>query len=80
MTATQEARATDGDLQMQHPFHLHSAGRFPVLGRAGVPEPNFFWKGTVLFGPVRSSISGSTSAAPAAGWLTATSANTLRAA
>jgi FtsP/CotA-like multicopper oxidase with cupredoxin domain len=36
------------DDPMQHPFHLHGAGRFPVLARDGVPEPNLVWKDTVL--------------------------------
>jgi FtsP/CotA-like multicopper oxidase with cupredoxin domain len=48
MTATQEARSTDGDLQMQHPFHIHGAGRFFARDRAGLPEPNLVWKDTVL--------------------------------
>ena len=80
MTATQIDRSTEGDLQMQHPFHIHGAGRFLGLDPAGVPEPNLVWKDTVLVGPLRSSTPGSMSAAPAAGWLTATSPNTLRAA
>jgi FtsP/CotA-like multicopper oxidase with cupredoxin domain len=33
---------------MQHPFHLHGAGRFLVLARDGVAEPNLVWKDTVL--------------------------------
>ncbi|MGN6174554.1 MAG: multicopper oxidase domain-containing protein [Streptosporangiaceae bacterium] len=36
------------DDPMQHPFHLHGAGRFLVLARDGVPEPNLVWKDTVL--------------------------------
>ena len=36
------------DHDMHHPFHLHGAGRFLVLSRAGVPEPNLVWKDTVL--------------------------------
>ncbi|HKH55736.1 MAG TPA: multicopper oxidase family protein [Propionibacteriaceae bacterium] len=36
------------DHQMHHPFHVHGAGRFLVLDRAGVPEPNLVWKDTVL--------------------------------
>jgi FtsP/CotA-like multicopper oxidase with cupredoxin domain len=36
------------DHQMHHPFHIHGAGRFLVLDRAGVPEPNLVWKDTVL--------------------------------
>ena len=33
---------------MHHPFHVHGAGRFLVLSREGVPEPNLVWKDTVL--------------------------------
>ncbi len=33
---------------MHHPFHVHGAGRFLVLTREGVPEPNLVWKDTVL--------------------------------
>jgi FtsP/CotA-like multicopper oxidase with cupredoxin domain len=33
---------------MHHPFHLHGAGRFLVLARDGVAEPNLVWKDTVL--------------------------------
>jgi FtsP/CotA-like multicopper oxidase with cupredoxin domain len=36
------------DHQMHHPFHIHGAGRFLVLDRGGVPEPNLAWKDTVL--------------------------------
>lgn len=38
----------DSDHPMQHPFHLHGAGRFLVLARDGVVEPNLVWKDTVL--------------------------------
>ena len=38
----------DSDHPMQHPFHLHGAGRFLVLARDGVTEPNLVWKDTVL--------------------------------
>jgi FtsP/CotA-like multicopper oxidase with cupredoxin domain len=38
----------DSDHPMHHPFHLHGAGRFLVLAREGVPEPNLVWKDTVL--------------------------------
>jgi FtsP/CotA-like multicopper oxidase with cupredoxin domain len=38
----------DSDHPMHHPFHLHGAGRFLVLTRDGVPEPNLAWKDTVL--------------------------------
>jgi FtsP/CotA-like multicopper oxidase with cupredoxin domain len=37
-----------GDHPMQHPFHIHGAGRFLVLSRDGVAEPNLVWKDTVL--------------------------------
>jgi FtsP/CotA-like multicopper oxidase with cupredoxin domain len=38
----------DSDHPMHHPFHIHGAGRFLVLARAGVVEPNLVWKDTVL--------------------------------
>jgi FtsP/CotA-like multicopper oxidase with cupredoxin domain len=38
----------DSDHPMHHPFHLHGAGRFLVLARNGVAEPNLVWKDTVL--------------------------------
>jgi FtsP/CotA-like multicopper oxidase with cupredoxin domain len=38
----------DSDHPMHHPFHLHGAGRFLVLARDGVPDPNLVWKDTVL--------------------------------
>jgi len=38
----------DSDHPMHHPFHLHGAGRFLVLARGGVAEPNLVWKDTVL--------------------------------
>ncbi len=37
-----------GDHPMHHPFHVHGAGRFLVLSRDGVVEPNLAWKDTVL--------------------------------
>jgi FtsP/CotA-like multicopper oxidase with cupredoxin domain len=37
-----------GDHPMHHPFHVHGAGRFLVLTRDGVDEPNLAWKDTVL--------------------------------
>ena len=40
--------AAGSDHQMHHPFHVHGAGRFLVLDRGGVPEPNLVWKDTVL--------------------------------
>ena len=39
---------SDSDHPMQHPFHIHGAGRFLVLSRDGVVEPNLVWKDTVL--------------------------------
>jgi FtsP/CotA-like multicopper oxidase with cupredoxin domain len=36
------------DHPMPHPFHVHGAGRFLVLSRDGVVEPNLVWKDTVL--------------------------------
>jgi len=38
----------DSDHPMHHPFHIHGAGRFLVLARDGVAEPNLVWKDTVL--------------------------------
>jgi FtsP/CotA-like multicopper oxidase with cupredoxin domain len=38
----------DSDHPMHHPFHLHGAGRFLVVARDGVTEPNLVWKDTVL--------------------------------
>jgi FtsP/CotA-like multicopper oxidase with cupredoxin domain len=38
----------DQDHPMHHPFHVHGAGRFLVLARDGVVEPNLAWKDTVL--------------------------------
>src|SRR4029453_2163442 len=38
----------DQDHPIHHPFHIHGAGRFIVLGRDGVAEPNLAWKDTVL--------------------------------
>jgi FtsP/CotA-like multicopper oxidase with cupredoxin domain len=37
-----------GDHPMHHPFHVHGAGRFLVLSRDGLIEPNLVWKDTVL--------------------------------
>jgi FtsP/CotA-like multicopper oxidase with cupredoxin domain len=36
------------DHPMHHPFHIHGAGRFLVISRDGVTEPNLVWKDTVL--------------------------------
>jgi FtsP/CotA-like multicopper oxidase with cupredoxin domain len=38
----------DSDHPMPHPFHIHGAGRFLILSRDAVPEPNLVWKDTVL--------------------------------
>jgi FtsP/CotA-like multicopper oxidase with cupredoxin domain len=38
----------DSDHPMHHPFHIHGAGRFLVLARDDVVEPNLVWKDTVL--------------------------------
>src|SRR5215208_4439425 len=38
----------DSDHPMHHPFHVHGAGRFLVLARDGVVEPNLVWSDTVL--------------------------------
>lgn len=37
-----------GDHPMHHPFHVHGAGRFLVLSRDRIVEPNLVWKDTVL--------------------------------
>jgi FtsP/CotA-like multicopper oxidase with cupredoxin domain len=36
------------DHPMPHPFHIHGAGRFLVMAKDGVVEPNLVWKDTVL--------------------------------
>jgi FtsP/CotA-like multicopper oxidase with cupredoxin domain len=38
----------DSDHPMHHPFHIHGAGRFLVLARDGILEPNLVWSDTVL--------------------------------
>ncbi len=38
----------DSDHPMHHPFHIHGAGRFLILSRDGLLEPNLVWKDTVL--------------------------------
>ena len=38
----------ESDHPMPHPFHIHGAGRFLILARDGVVEPNLVWKDTVL--------------------------------
>jgi FtsP/CotA-like multicopper oxidase with cupredoxin domain/cation diffusion facilitator CzcD-associated flavoprotein CzcO len=37
-----------GDHPMHHPFHIHGAGRFLILARNDVVEPNLVWSDTVL--------------------------------
>ena len=38
----------DQDHPMHHPFHIHGAGRFLILARDDVVEPNLTWKDTAL--------------------------------
>jgi FtsP/CotA-like multicopper oxidase with cupredoxin domain len=38
----------DSDHPMPHPFHIHGAGRFLILSRNEVDEPNLVWKDTAL--------------------------------
>jgi FtsP/CotA-like multicopper oxidase with cupredoxin domain len=38
----------ESDHPMQHPFHVHGAGRFLVVSRNGELAPNLMWKDTVL--------------------------------
>jgi len=38
----------ESDHPMHHPLHIHGAGRFLVLSRDGVVEPNLIWTDTVL--------------------------------
>ena len=38
----------NSDHPMPHPFHVHGAGRFLIVGRDDVVEPNLVWKDTVL--------------------------------
>jgi FtsP/CotA-like multicopper oxidase with cupredoxin domain len=38
----------DSDHPMHHPFHIHGAGRFLILARDEVVEPNLMWSDTVL--------------------------------
>ncbi|MGH3028990.1 MAG: heavy metal-binding domain-containing protein, partial [Gaiellaceae bacterium] len=33
----------DSDHPMHHPFHIHGAGRFLILARDDMPEPNLVW-------------------------------------
>jgi FtsP/CotA-like multicopper oxidase with cupredoxin domain len=68
------------DHPMHHPLHVHGAGRFLVISRDGVTEPNLVWKDTVLVraGETVDILLDVTT--PACGWPTATSPNTTRAA
>jgi FtsP/CotA-like multicopper oxidase with cupredoxin domain len=38
----------DQDHPMHHPFHIHGAGRFLIIARDDLIEPNLAWKDTVL--------------------------------
>jgi len=38
----------DSDHPMPHPFHVHGVGRFLILARDDLVEPNLVWKDTVL--------------------------------
>jgi FtsP/CotA-like multicopper oxidase with cupredoxin domain len=38
----------DSDHPMPHPFHVHGAGRFLIVARDDVVDPNLVWKDTVL--------------------------------
>jgi FtsP/CotA-like multicopper oxidase with cupredoxin domain len=70
----------DSDHPMHHPLHLHGAGRFLVLSRDGIPEPNPVWKDTVLVrtGQVVDLLFDVTN--PGCGWRIATSPSTCKAA
>jgi FtsP/CotA-like multicopper oxidase with cupredoxin domain len=68
-----------GDHPMHHPFHVHGAGRFLVLARDDVAEPNLVWKTRFWCAPARPSTSCSTSPTSVCGWRTATSPSTTRA-
>jgi FtsP/CotA-like multicopper oxidase with cupredoxin domain len=70
----------DSDHAMHHPFHLHGAGRFLVLARDEVVEPNLVWKDTVLVRTGQPWTFCSTSPTRASGWRIATSPSTCRAA
>jgi FtsP/CotA-like multicopper oxidase with cupredoxin domain len=70
----------ESDHPMHHPFHLHGAGRFLVLARDGVPEPNLVWKDTVLVRTGQVVTSCSTCPTRGCGWPTATSPSTSKAA
>ena len=69
----------DSDHPMPHPFHVHGAGRFLILARDEVVEPNLVWKDTVLVrtGETVDILLSVTN--PGSGWRTATSPSTTRA-
>ena len=69
----------DSDHPMPHPFHVHGAGRFLILARDGVVEPNLVWKDTVLVRTGETVDILLTSRTPESGWRTATSPSTTRA-
>jgi FtsP/CotA-like multicopper oxidase with cupredoxin domain len=43
----------DSDHPMHHPFHIHGAGRFLVLSRDGITEPNSSGRTRCCFGPAK---------------------------
>jgi FtsP/CotA-like multicopper oxidase with cupredoxin domain len=55
----------DSDHPMHHPFHIHGAGRFLVIARDDVPEPNLVWKDPSWYARARRWTSSSTSRPPA---------------
>jgi hypothetical protein len=68
------------DHPMHHPFHLHGAGRFLVLARDGIVEPNLVWKDTVLIRTGQTvDILFDVSNTPVCGWRTAISPSTCKA-
>jgi FtsP/CotA-like multicopper oxidase with cupredoxin domain len=69
----------DSDHPMPHPFHVHGAGRFLVLARDGVEEPNLVWKDTVLVRTGKPSTCSWMSRILGVGWRTVTSPSTTRA-
>ena len=69
----------NSDHPMPHPFHVHGAGRFVILARDDVVEPNLAWKDTVLVRTGETSTSCSTSRTRAVGWPIATSPSITRA-
>ena len=69
----------ESDHPMHHPFHIHGAGRFLVLARDGVVEPNLVWTDTVLITPGQELDLLLDVTHPGPGWRTATSPSTMRA-